>query len=149
MLIIISVWPQKAFKVLCSSQQQNRKIRKEISALLKRPADHDGALIWSSCRNYNISPYNNKQIIWFVFLLLIPDIHLIFYKVSCLTSNPMCKSFKFKRIFFVTFPSFTQISILHCLYKTLIKHTVFPQIISLAEDIVNGCICFFNFLLEI
>lgn len=32
-----------------------------------------------------------------------------------------------------------------CLHKTLKKHTVFLQIISLAEDIVNGYICFFNF----
>lgn len=47
--------------------------------------------------------------------------------------------------FFVTFSSFTQISILHCLHKTLIKHIVFVQIISLAEDTVNGYICFSNF----
>lgn len=57
----------------------------------------------------------------------------------------MWKSFKFKCLFFVIFPSFTRISILHCLHKAFIKHTVFLQIISLAEDIVNGYICFFNF----
>lgn len=74
MLIIISSWLQKAFKVLCSSQHQNTEIRKEISALTKRPVDGNGVFIWSRCRNR--SPYSTNWITWFVFSFLIHDILL-------------------------------------------------------------------------
>lgn len=72
MLIIISSWLQKTFKALCSVQHENTEIRKEISALPKRPADGNGLLLWSSCRNS--SPYSTNWITWFVFSLLIHDI---------------------------------------------------------------------------
>lgn len=145
MLIIISSWLQKTFKALCSVQHENTEIRKEISALPKRPTDGNGLLLWSSCRNS--SPYSTNWITWFVFSLLIHDILRsdIFLKGFHACVVAIFAIFLNSNAFFVKFPSFTQISVLYCLQKTLIKHMVFFQIVSLIADVVKGYICFFNF----
>lgn len=138
MLIIKSSWHQKACKVICSSQHQNMEIRKEISALPKRPTGGNGVLIWSSCRNR--SPYSTKWITWFVLTFWIHDVLWsdIFFNRFHTCVVAIVANLLNSNAFFVTFPSFMQISVLHCSQKTPINQYFF-------QNKVKDYICFFNF----